>query len=119
MAKQFLCLLMIISLLSCHIKQKFDKEKWAKIGDLMTFPNRKYMIDDLTSNYLLKGKNYNEILKLLGQPQGKGDNALQIFYDIDIDYGSDIDPIYTKTLLFQLDKDSVVESFKIKEWKKQ
>ena len=84
----------------------------------MTFPNRKYMVVDLTSNYQLKGKNYNEIFKLLGQPQGKDDNDFEIFYDIDIDYGNDIDPIYTKTLLFQFDKDSVVESFKIKEWKK-
>lgn len=118
MTRQFIYLLITVLLSSCQAKQKFDKMRWAEVADLMTFPNRESMIDELTNNFQLKGKNYNEIIELLGQPQGKGENDLQIFYDIDVDYGSDIDPIYTKTLNFQFDKDSIVKTFEVKEWKK-
>ncbi len=118
MTRQFIFFLIAVSLFSCQTRQKFDKVKWAEVADLMTFPNRKSMIDDLTNNFQLKGKRYNEIIELLGQPQGKGDNDLQTFYDIDVDYGSDIDPVYSMTLAFQFDKDSVVKTFKVKEWKK-
>jgi hypothetical protein len=76
------------------------------------------MIDDLTKNYALKGKKYHEIVELLNIPQGKGDNDLQIFYDVDVDYGSDIDPVYSKALSIQFDKDSIVKTFEVQEWKK-
>lgn len=84
----------------------------------MTFPNRKYMVDDLVKNYPLKGKKLADIVQLLGKPQSKLDSTLQIFYDIDVNYGSDIDPGYTKTLSIVFDKDTVVKSFKVDEWKK-
>ena len=118
MAKFFISTLFIVTLYSCQTHQKFDKVKWAEVADLMTFPNRKYMIDDLIKNYQLKGKAYKDIVKLLGQPQSNLDSTLQIFYDIDVDYGSDIDPVYTKTLFVQFDKDSTVTSYKVNEWKK-
>lgn len=118
MTRQFIFLLIATSLFSCQTQKKFDKVKWAEVADLMTFPNRKFMVDDLTKNIQLKGKQYNEIIDLLGQPQGKGDNDLQMFYDIDVDYGSDIDPVYSKTLTFQFDKDSIVKTFEVKEWRK-
>ena len=118
MKRQFIFFLITVSLFSCQTRQKFDKVKWAEVADLMTFPNRKSMIDDLTNSFQLKGKRYKEIIELLGQPQGKGDNDLKIFYDIEVDYGSDIDPVYSKTLTFQFDKDSIVTTFKVEEWKK-
>jgi len=34
------------------------------------------------------------------------------------DYGWDIDPVYTKDLVFKLNKDSIVVDYKINEWKK-
>lgn len=46
MTRQFIFLSLTVSLFSCHTKQKFDKAKWAEVADLMTFRNRKYMIDD-------------------------------------------------------------------------
>ena len=84
----------------------------------MTFPHRKYMIDDLVQNYQLKSKTYHELVELLGQPQSKLDSTLQVFYDIDVDYGWDIDPVYTKTLSIVFDKDTIVKSFEVQEWKK-
>src|SRR5262245_10201077 len=100
MTRRFIFFILTIFLFSFHARQKFDKVKWAEVADLMNFPNRKSMIDDLTKNFQLKGKKFHEIIDLLGQPQRKGDNDLQIFYDVDVDYGSDIDPVYTKTLSF-------------------
>jgi hypothetical protein len=96
MIAQKLYILIVASLFSCQTHQKFDKVKWSKVGDLMTFPHRESMFDDLINNYPLTGKTYNELIDLLGRPQGKGDNDLEIFYNIDIDYGSDIDPIFYK-----------------------
>lgn len=118
MPRQLILLFISIFIFSCQTQQKFDKLKWAEVADLMTFPNRKYMIDDLTKNYELRGKKYDEIIELLNTPQGKGDNDLEIFYDVDVDYGSDIDPVSSKTLSIQFDKDSTVKMFEVKEWKK-
>ena len=118
MAKHIIFLSLALTLLSCQRQQKFDKAKWAEVADLMTFPNRKYMIDDLIKNYQLKGRKYNEIVKLLNEPQSKLDSTLQIFYDINVDYGWDIDPVYSKTLNISFNKDTVVKSFQVIEWKK-
>lgn len=118
MTKYFISALFIVALCSCQTQKKFDKEKWAEVADLMTFPNRKSMVDDLTKNIPLKGKSYKDIVSLLGQPQHSLDSTMNIGYEIYEDYGSDIDPIYTQTLVLHFDKDSTVKSFEIKEWKK-
>ncbi len=118
MTKILIFLSLVLTLFSCKRHEKFDKVKWAEVGDAMTFPNRKYMIDDLVKNYQLKGKKYSEIIQLLNEPQSKLDSTLQVFYDVDIDYGSDIDPIYTKTLSLAFDKDTIVKNFEVREWKK-
>lgn len=118
MAKFFISILFLVTFYSCQTHQKFDKNKWAEVGDLMTFPKRKSMLDDLTKNISLKGKTYQDIVLLLGQPQYPIDSTMEIGYKIDEDYGSDIDPIYTQTLLLKFDKDSIVKSFEVQEWKK-
>jgi hypothetical protein len=118
MAKVFISILFILTLASCQTKQKFDKAKWAEVADLMTFPNRKYMIDDLMQNYQLKGKTYRELVDLLDKPQKKLDSSLRVYYDIDVDYGTDIDPVYTKILSIEFDKDTVVRHVEVQEWRK-
>ena len=118
MTRRLIFLSLTLTLFSCQKQQKFDKVKWAEVADLMTFPNRKYMIDDLVKNYQLKGKKYNEIVQLLAEPQSKLDSTMEIFYDIDVDYGSDIDPINSKTLLITFDKDTIVKSFEVHVCKK-
>jgi len=118
MVKLLIFALFTTTFLSCQTQQKFDKEKWAEVADLMTFTNRKSMLDDLTKNIPLKGRNYQDIVSLLGHPQYPIDSTMEIGYKIDEEYGSDIDPIYTQTLLLQFDKDSTVKSFKVQQWKK-
>ena len=101
----------------CRRQEKFDKVKWKEMGDLMTFPNRKYMTNDLVKNYQLVGKSYKDIVELLDEPQSKLDSTLETFYDIDINWGT-IDPTYVKTLNLKFSKDSIVERFEVKEWRK-
>ena len=90
--KFFFLLLVIVGMSSCKRQEKFDKKKWSQIGDVMTFPHRKYMVEDLIKSYPLKGMRYKEILLLLGPPQGT-DSEFEIFYDVEVEYGTDIDPI--------------------------
>ena len=108
---------LVFLLSSCNNEIKFDKVKWDDQPDLaFTPPYRKKMLKDLTANYKLVGLKYSEIISLLGAPNFH--DSLSFGYDIIIDYSSDIDPVYTKTLDFTFSKDSIITSFKINEWKK-
>ena len=118
MKRYFIFLLVIALFISCHNEQKFDKAKWAEVADLMTFPNRKYMITDLIKNYKIKGESYIRIIDLLGQPQSSMNSKHEVFYDIKVNYGFDIDPVYTKVLILQFNNDSIVQTFEVKEYKK-
>lgn len=111
----------LISLFSsCNNEIKFDKVKWDEQPDLaFTPPYRKKMLKDLTTNHKLVGLKYSEIISLLGAPNFHDSAAASFGYDIIINYGSDIDPIYTKTLDFTFSKDSTITSFKVDEWKKK
>lgn len=72
------------------------------------------MVNDLTNNHKLIGLHYRSLFNKLGP--GEVEN-LKIYYPIVVDYGSDIDPVYTKTLVFTLASDSLVQSFEVVEWK--
>lgn len=79
------------------------------------YPNRKKMIDDLVKNRQLKGSSFEQIVDFIGEPNGMDNDTL--YYDVDLDYGTDIDPVYGKNLLIYLNKNCKVTGFKIKEWK--
>jgi len=114
-----LIFLATIFLTSCNSNEKFDKTKWQEQGDLRIYTHRKYMLNDLTKNNKLIGISYRQLINLIGEPEKANDQEKGIvYYDIETDYGNDIDPIYTKTLQLKLTKDSTVDSFTIKEWKK-
>jgi len=107
-----------ILLISCE-KPKFDKIGWSEKGDLGGYPKRKSMLNDLTENHKLKGIKHRELIELLGLPENYSNeeyNAMS--YNIETEYGSDIDPTYSKDLQIKLTKDSLVESYRIVEWKK-
>ena len=74
------------------------------------------MLKHLTTNYKLVGLKYGEIIKLLGEPNFS--DSVSFAYKVVEDYGSNIDPVYTKNLDLKFDKDSVITSLKIAEWKK-
>ena len=102
-------------LFSCNNNEKFDSNKWSTKDD-MVYPYRNSMLKDLTTNHKLIGlKNY-QLINLLCRPNYKDETSLA--YITLEDYGSDIDPVYTKNLDFTFSKDSIITSFKIDEWKK-
>lgn len=111
---QFLSSMLILFLFSCN-NNKFDKIKWSTKND-MSYPFRNSMLKDLTTHHKLVGLKYDQLVNLLGRPNFKDDTSFA--YIVVEDYGSDIDPVYTKILDFTLSKDSVVKSFKVDEWKK-
>ncbi|MHA4807401.1 hypothetical protein ACX0G9_04825 [Flavitalea flava] len=114
-------ILFSILLTSCNSNHKFDKKGWAEQSDLLRFPNRKYMIEDLLNNYQLKGKSYSQIAELLGQPVVtplKFNNTSEILYGVEIEFGKDRTLNHTKTLSLKFNQDTIVQDFKIIEWRK-
>jgi hypothetical protein len=95
---------------------KFDKHLWTKTDPGFPPTERMKMVDDLTKNYKLTGIRYTELRQLLGEYDFK--DSASVGYQLVIDYGHDIDPVYSKDLTFELTKDSVVKTWKIIEWKK-
>lgn len=107
--------------MSCNSNHTFDKKGWAEQTDLTSFPNRKYMIEDLLNNYQLKGKSYSQIIGLLGQPvitPLKFDSITELLYGIEIEFGKDHALKHTKTLSLRFNQDTVVHEYKIIEWQK-
>jgi hypothetical protein len=101
---------------SCNNQINFDSRKWKIEEDLRTYPFRETMTEDIIQNKKFIGLNLGQVRDSLGQP-----NALengQLFYSITTDYGTDIDPIYTKDLVLTFDNDSLITNVKIEEWKK-
>src|ERR1700761_2676227 len=102
-----------------HSEQiKFNRAQWDD-GDIEIYPYRDAMLNDLLTNYHLKGMRYKDMTKLLGEPnRWENVNIDSPYYTINTDYGHDIDPVYTKALTIYLNKDSIITTYKIKEWRK-
>lgn len=109
--------IVMIFIASCTQDIDFERTKWIERADPI-YPSiyRSQMIKDLTTNHKLIGLSYAQLISYLGDPDGKETNS--VVYTIAIDYGSDIDPVYSKKLEFSYSKDSTITSFKILEWKK-
>lgn len=110
-------IIILIFITSCNQNIDFEKTKWNEQSD-PTYPSiyRPLMLKDLTINHKLLGLNCAQLVKYLGNPDEKEANS--ITYTIAVNYGNDIDPVYSKNLIFFYSKDSVITSFKIAEWKK-
>ncbi len=105
-------LLPCLFIISCT--KKFDKQRWEDRTDDNFPPQyRAAMLKDLSENYKLKGKTVSEIENLLGRSDGIENNRM--YYNIKIEY-SGVDPDYTKDLIFDFSKDSIITSYKVVEW---
>ena len=110
-------IVIVLFLNACKDEMKFNKSDWNTSNDIVFPPPcRERMLKDLTSNYQLTGLKCAKLLELLGKPNGA--DSCSLFYDIEIDYGHDIDPVYVKSLNFKFSKDSVISSYSIEEYKK-
>ena len=110
----------MLSIFGCRqltSKVPFDKEKWLEREDWY-YPRRDEMIDDFMKNHKLKGLRYKQMVELLGEPQGTTQDSIGVYYQIVEDFGSDIDPFYTKNLLIEFNNDSIINKVTIEEWKK-
>ena len=111
--KRILLFIMLLSLIACNQRKqeiKFDRTKWDD-GDVEIYPYRDAMLTDLLTRYHLKGMSYKQLTQLLGEAnRWENLNIDSPYYVITTDYGSDIDPVYTKTLTLYLNKDSIVTS---------
>lgn len=110
-------LLILFFLISCNQQVKFDKEKWNEQIDPV-FPSsyRPKMLKDLTQNHKLIGLSCAQLKERLGHADYKDSSSIS--YRIIIEYGGDIDPVYSKDLVFTYSKDSLITGYKIVEWKK-
>ena len=107
----------IVLFVSCKQNVKFNKAEWVIVEDCNTHPNREKMLIDLTENHKLRGLTYKQLIDKIGKPEKDESNTNSIFYEIVIDYGMDIDPVYVKNLEFEFNKDSIITGFKISEYK--
>lgn len=105
-----------ILLLTTSCQNKFEGKKWKIEEDLRSYPFREKMISDIIDNKKLIGFTFVQILDSLGRPNLHEEG--QLIYSVKVNYGSDIDPIYTKDLVLTIDKDSLVTDVLVKEWRK-
>jgi hypothetical protein len=105
-------------ILSCGIKEiEFEKSKWNESFDGF-YECRENMVSDLIENHLQKGMTYKHLIDLIGKPENFANlKKNTIGYIIMEDYGWDIDPVETKTLIIEITKDSLVKNIKIEHWK--
>ena len=108
-----------ILLISCEQKQvKFEQNKWDARNDI-DYNHREFMIQDLKENYLKPGIKYKEVEKLLGKNYNeRSEDSIQLQYEIYTDFGTDIDPVETKTFIVNFTSDSVFVNTRIDHWKK-
>ncbi|MBL7472079.1 hypothetical protein [Robertkochia sediminum] len=96
----------------------FEKSKWKETVDGF-YMFRESMANDLIENHLEKGMTYKELTDLIGEPENFSNlKENTIGYILMEDYGWDIDPVESKTLMIELTADSLVQDFNINHWKK-
>jgi hypothetical protein len=112
--------LLLLSLPSCN--SKFNKQEWTYNPDLNFYPNRNSMYVDLIKNHQLLGLKYSQLVDSIGEPEkdmtASDSNSINIVYPIEVEYDI-IDPDYSKDLIIKLNKDSIVLSAMVNEWKKR
>ncbi|MBI3233284.1 MAG: hypothetical protein HYZ42_04475 [Bacteroidetes bacterium] len=88
-------------------------------NDIGQYPYRIDMFEDLIKHHQLKGLSIKQLTNLIGPfEKNYKENDYEIIYPLLIEYSSDIDPSNSLSLIFKLDKDSIVTQCQIFEYKK-
>ncbi|QOW09899.1 hypothetical protein Q73A0000_05760 [Kaistella flava (ex Peng et al. 2021)] len=118
---KFACpVLILLLLLSCQKHIKFDKNLWNSddTDDKISYDLRYEMLDDLLANYRLKGKNIQEIEKIIGKINEKGNDDQKtqdaLIYTVLIKWRG-IDPVQYKYLNLHFNKQKIIDSVFISE----
>lgn len=94
----------------------FDPVGWNKPTDL-GYRYRAKMVNDLLENHLAKGMTKAKAIELLGSPQNNPNiDPSTVQYEIEEDYGHNIDPVHGKTLVLTFQGDSVLVNTEIVDW---
>lgn len=107
---------LFIMLLACNNENnsKFNKENWCKTEDLQLHLKRADMLNDLLNNNTLIGLTLSQLINKLGNPDfSTPTDSNNVYYNIITEYGIDLDPNYTKFLIFTYNSDSIITNFTI------
>jgi hypothetical protein len=109
----------VIIFVSCKQERiKFNQVEWNTLNDI-DYNHRELMIEDLSKNYLKPEMKFQDVEKLLGNNElNMKRDSLQLQYEIYTYFGSDIDPIETKTLIVNFKSDSTLTNIRIDHWEK-
>jgi len=96
----------------------FKKESWNERSDLI-YSNRSKMLRSLLADHLTEGMTRIQVTQLLGRPENWSNIPTnEIGYEIEVDYGWNIDPVKGKNLLLQFSDDSLLTNITVLEWGK-
>lgn len=116
---KYIAIIFILFFSSCSFNQeKYNKQKWNLKDDVGYYSYREPMLKDLLENHKIKGLNITELEKLFGKIEIDSSNKKEVFFNVVVDFGWDIDPVYTKDLIIILDNNSIAKDYKIIEWNK-
>jgi len=109
-------ILTLLILFACksktETKEVFDKTRWqATEGNI--HPHRNKMFDDLMQKRPWVGKNQQQVLQILGQPDRSTPGY--IYYTVKQEFVVEHFPMHTKSLVIKFGADSLVEWAKIHE----
>jgi hypothetical protein len=95
--------------------EKFDRTKWADLGELGG-SDKVLMAEDLIKTKKLIGLTNKQMLLLLGQP---ANDTTSTWYDLE-EEGELLspDPVSGKDLVIKFNKDSIITHAEIQEWHK-
>jgi hypothetical protein len=103
----------------CSKYEKFDKNKWNQKNDLGYYDYRESMLEDVVKNYQLKGKSIQQLRNMFGELDIFSKKmGCQIQFNIITEFGANIDPIYSKDLIFKLNADSIIVDIQVTEFKR-
>lgn len=116
-----ICILFVSFLIisGCSKYEKFEKNKWNQKNDLGYYDYRESMLDDVVKNYQLKGKSIQQLRSMFGDLDIFSEKiGCQIQFNIITEFGTNIDPIYSKDLIFKLNADSIIVDIQVTEFKR-
>lgn len=88
-------------------KTAFDHNKWIDAENSGKWNTRKKMAQDLVNQKILIGKSKSEVIQLLGKSKELSNTAdNELYYTIDLEYGTDIDPVKVEYLIIYLNADN-------------
>ena len=88
---------------------EFNHDKWIKAKETAYWDIRKKMAQNLLENQTLVGKQKQEVFEILGTAERFSDvKSSELYYTIELNYGSDIDPIKIEYRIISLDSNDMV-----------